>query len=167
MLGDALLVAPVFDASGSVTYYLPEGRWTRFFDGQPVTGGRWISETHDYFSLPLMVRENTILPLDSDVDAGESERADALELRVYLPVENGTCSRILSDKDGKVALNIRIATDGGRITFDLLAARSCSVRFVGAVLHAQGIAVERQGRDTVLTFGPSPSPHHILLGDVG
>lgn len=56
MLGDALLVAPVFTASGEVEYYLPAGTWTRLNTGEPVDGGRWIRETHSAMSLPLLVR---------------------------------------------------------------------------------------------------------------
>ena len=33
MLGDALLVAPMFSADGVVEYYLPAGRWTHFLTG--------------------------------------------------------------------------------------------------------------------------------------
>ncbi|MDR2895083.1 MAG: alpha-xylosidase [Propionibacteriaceae bacterium] len=57
MLGDSLLVAPVFTASGEVDYYLPDGQWTRLDSGEPVTGGRWVHETHSMMSLPLLVRE--------------------------------------------------------------------------------------------------------------
>jgi alpha-D-xyloside xylohydrolase len=62
MLGRSLLIAPVFNADGLVTFYLPDGRWTNYRTGDVVDGGRWLSETHDFFSLPLYVRENTILP---------------------------------------------------------------------------------------------------------
>jgi len=64
MLGDSLLVAPVFTPDGAVDYYLPKGRWTNFLTGQMVEGGRWVHETHGYLSLPLMVA------LDQDGDAG-------------------------------------------------------------------------------------------------
>ena len=33
MLGDALLVAPVFSADGTVTFYVPDGTWTHLLDG--------------------------------------------------------------------------------------------------------------------------------------
>jgi alpha-D-xyloside xylohydrolase len=56
MLGPDLLVAPVFSESGEVTYYLPEGDWTRLLSGETVKGGRWITETHGVLSLPLLVR---------------------------------------------------------------------------------------------------------------
>jgi alpha-D-xyloside xylohydrolase len=46
MLGDALLVAPVFSPHGAVDYYLPAGRWTNFLTGQVVEGGRWVRERH-------------------------------------------------------------------------------------------------------------------------
>ncbi|MBN2444114.1 MAG: alpha-xylosidase [Spirochaetales bacterium] len=62
MLGPSLLVAPVFTTGGEVTFYLPKGTWTNFLTGRKVQGGQWISETHDFFSLPLYVRENSIIP---------------------------------------------------------------------------------------------------------
>ena len=44
MLGDALLVAPVFTADGTVEYYVPEGQWTslarRLRRGRPPLGRR-------------------------------------------------------------------------------------------------------------------------------
>lgn len=55
MLGDALLVAPIFSEDGCVTYYLPEGEWKNLLTGEQCTGGQWLTETHDYFSLPLWV----------------------------------------------------------------------------------------------------------------
>ena len=39
MLGDSLLVAPVFSRTGEVDYYLPAGEWTCFWDDQQTPGG--------------------------------------------------------------------------------------------------------------------------------
>jgi alpha-D-xyloside xylohydrolase len=36
MLGDSLLVAPVFSHDNRVDYYVPEGRWTSLLSGQAV-----------------------------------------------------------------------------------------------------------------------------------
>ncbi|KAI7305345.1 glycoside hydrolase family 31 protein [Hortaea werneckii] len=63
MLGSSILVAPVFDDSGSVEVYLPDGKWTNFWTDEVVHGPRWITEMHDLDSLPLYVREGTILVL--------------------------------------------------------------------------------------------------------
>jgi len=56
MLGGDLLVAPVFSEDGEVSYYLPEGEWTRLLTGEKVSGGKWITEKHGFFSLPLLQR---------------------------------------------------------------------------------------------------------------
>jgi alpha-D-xyloside xylohydrolase len=56
MLGSDLLVAPVFSEGGEVSYYIPEGEWIRLLTGEKVKGGCWKTETHDFFSLPLLVR---------------------------------------------------------------------------------------------------------------
>ena len=56
MLGDSLLVAPVFSEDGSVEYYLPQGEWIHYIDGRKIdcsSGGRWMKETYDFKSLPL------------------------------------------------------------------------------------------------------------------
>jgi alpha-D-xyloside xylohydrolase len=55
MLGPALLVAPVFDPDGEVTYYLPAGEWHNLLTGEVVNGPLWRKEKHNYFSLPLWV----------------------------------------------------------------------------------------------------------------
>lgn len=63
MLGDALLVAPVFSFDGVVDYYVPEGRWTQLLTGEVVQGGRWVRETHGTMSLPLLLREGYSIPV--------------------------------------------------------------------------------------------------------
>jgi len=57
MLGPDLLVAPVFNEDGEVSYYLPDGEWTRLLTGEIIRGGRWITEKHGFLSLPLLQRE--------------------------------------------------------------------------------------------------------------
>ena len=64
MLGDSLLVAPVFSPDGEVEVYLPEGRWTSVFDGSVETGGRWLRQQHGFMTLPLYVREGADLGID-------------------------------------------------------------------------------------------------------
>ena len=60
MLGDSLLVAPIFNSEGTADFYLPEGRWTSLITGECVDGGTWRSEKHGYTSLPLYLRESTL-----------------------------------------------------------------------------------------------------------
>jgi len=63
MLGDALLVAPVF-SDDVVDYYVPAGRWTNLLSGAIVEGPRWVRESHGFLSLPLLVRDGTLLATD-------------------------------------------------------------------------------------------------------
>jgi len=56
MLGPDMLVAPVLDETGLVTYYIPKGEWKKYLTGETVQGGRWVTETHDFLSVPLLVR---------------------------------------------------------------------------------------------------------------
>jgi alpha-D-xyloside xylohydrolase len=60
MLGDSLLVAPIFNSDGVADFYLPEGSWISLITGESVTGGTWRSEKHGYTSLPLYVRETSL-----------------------------------------------------------------------------------------------------------
>jgi alpha-D-xyloside xylohydrolase len=84
MLGDALLVAPVFGGAGArVEFYVPAGRWVGLLDGKAREGPAWHSEAHGIDSLPILVR-----PGHAVVLAHEEERADfalaekGFELRV-------------------------------------------------------------------------------------
>jgi len=65
MLGDALLVAPIFNEQGTVRYYVPAGIWTNLLTNEQIAGGAWQQEHHGYETLPLLVKENTILPMGS------------------------------------------------------------------------------------------------------
>ena len=87
MLGERLLVAPVFEESGEVSYYLPAGRWTHLLDGRVVEGGRWMREKYDFMSLPLWVRENTLLPVGANRSEAEYDFADGVEIRAYQVTE--------------------------------------------------------------------------------
>ena len=55
MFGPALLVAPIFDPEGEVTYYLPDGEWRHLLSGEIAQGPGWRTETYDYLSMPLWV----------------------------------------------------------------------------------------------------------------
>jgi alpha-D-xyloside xylohydrolase len=65
MLGQNLLVAPVLSEKNICEFYLPEGQWTHYLTGEKLTGGRWYNKEYDFFSLPLYVRQNSIIPKGS------------------------------------------------------------------------------------------------------
>jgi alpha-D-xyloside xylohydrolase len=83
MLGDALLVAPVFQPTGPVRFYVPEGRWTSLLDSSVVTGPGWQQQDHAYDSLPVLVRPGTVLPRGARRDRPDYHYADDIALHVY------------------------------------------------------------------------------------
>jgi alpha-D-xyloside xylohydrolase len=83
MLGPDLMVAPVFNDEGDVSYYVPEGTWTHFVTGETVTGPRWVREKHDFSSVPLLVRPGAVLPVGAVDDRPDYDHADGVTLRAY------------------------------------------------------------------------------------
>ena len=59
MLGEKLLVAPVFDEDGWVEFYLPEGTWVSVDgnDRRVVEHGRFFREQRGYLEMPVYIRE--------------------------------------------------------------------------------------------------------------
>lgn len=82
MLGDDLLVAPVFDAEGWADYYLPEGTWTHLLSGEQRQGPGWHRERYAMDSLPLFVRPGAVLPRGAVLDRPDYEHHDGLTLEV-------------------------------------------------------------------------------------
>lgn len=90
MLGDRLLVAPIFSESGMATYYLPDGRWTNILNNEVKKGKMVYTEQFDYFSLPLLVRSNSILPMGRETNMPDYDYAYDVELHIYELNENAS-----------------------------------------------------------------------------
>lgn len=63
MLGDDLLVAPVFREDGVARFYVPDAGgdqtgqpWASLLTGKTYEPGHWYTETFDYHTLPVLVR---------------------------------------------------------------------------------------------------------------
>lgn len=116
MLGSSLLVAPVFSETGDVSFYLPQGRWTHFLSGETVRGGTWRKEKHDYFSLPLYVRENSIIAVGPGRDRPDYDFADGVELHIFELADGGTARAIVRDLRGAVSLRASASRSGRAVT---------------------------------------------------
>lgn len=90
LLGGDLLVAPVFSAAGEVSYYVPAGRWTHYLTGEVVTGPAWVTETHDFFSAPLLVRPGAVIPVGARQDRPDYDYRDGVTLRLFEPADGRT-----------------------------------------------------------------------------
>lgn len=114
MMGESLLVAPVFHADSHVDYYLPDGLWTSLLDGRKVQGGHWQKETHDFLSLPLMVRPGTVLPMGKHDDRPDYDYTDGLELHVYQLAEGQTVTVKIPDLKGQLAATYTVTMRNGK-----------------------------------------------------
>lgn len=114
MMGESLLVAPVFHADSHVDYYLPDGLWTSLLDGRKVQGGHWQKETHDFLSLPLMVRPGTVLPMGKHDDRPDYDYTDGLELHVYQLAEGQTVTVKIPDLKGQLAATYIVTMKNGK-----------------------------------------------------
>jgi alpha-D-xyloside xylohydrolase len=63
MLGPALLVAPVVEPGGSVSYYLPAGEWFDIWEERWVEGPQVIQQKMPLDRIPIFGRKGQILPL--------------------------------------------------------------------------------------------------------
>jgi len=115
MLGDSLLVAPVFSHDGSFQYYVPKGRWTNLLNGNVIEGPRWVKETHDFMSLPLLVRPNSVLPIGSRTDRPDYDYGVGVTLQVY-QLEDGKQARTeIPTLDGKIETSFDVRREGNVI----------------------------------------------------
>ena len=119
MLGDSLLVAPVFKESGEVEYYLPEGTWVNLLTGQTVTGGRWQKETHDYFSLPLMVRPGSVIAVGANSEKPDYDYAEGVKFLLYLPEDGMEAASAVTDLSGKTVMTVCARREGNRISLSV------------------------------------------------
>jgi hypothetical protein len=63
LLGDEMLVAPIYEPGDKRTLYLPRGIWTNLETNQATTGPKTI--TIETKSLPVFARNGAIVPLDA------------------------------------------------------------------------------------------------------
>lgn len=83
LIGDRLLVAPLFAGEAQRTVVLPKGDWHDFWTGTPVAGGRKFTLSGDTRNIPVYVKSGSVLPwakISQHADAKESRQ---LEVRVY------------------------------------------------------------------------------------
>jgi alpha-D-xyloside xylohydrolase len=116
MLGDSLMVAPVFNEKGRVSYYLPQGKWTNLFTGEISMGGVWRDEVCDYLSIPLWVRENSILPVNMEQKQAADDYRETLTLKVY-GLENEASTEVY--EENKKLCDIKLERNGNHITGEL------------------------------------------------
>lgn len=119
MLGDSLLVAPIFRESGEVEYYLPKGKWVHLLNNKIEEGGKWKKEKYDYLSLPLFVRENTIMLEGSCNQVPDYDYSDGLKVIIPEFMDGATSERMIPDINGKKIGLVKARRYGNRIEVNI------------------------------------------------
>lgn len=120
MLGEALLVAPLFAPGGARDVALPAGHdWYDWWDptGDALAGGQTVRDTHgvdDPGRIPLYVREGALIPLNvvNDVN-GLGQRASAGHLTLLAYPGAVESAFTLIDEDEQPTRITAILGDGG------------------------------------------------------
>jgi alpha-D-xyloside xylohydrolase len=116
MLGDRLLVAPVFTASGETSYYLPTGAWTHLQTGATVRGPGWVTDVCDFQTVPVFVRPGTVLPIGARDDRPDYPYEEDVTLRVYEFADGDLTTATVPGITGEVAAAFEVARDDGTLT---------------------------------------------------
>ena len=157
MLGDSLLVAPVLNEEGIAEYYLPDGVWTNFLTGETRQGGRWYREKHDYLSIPLYVRENSVIAVGAKDDGPVYDYADEVIFRVYEVADGGKAETVVYSGDALLEAEISVEHAEETYTVTFHGEKPCTVVLAGTGQPkcVQGALCHVQDKDAVLSFEKS------------
>jgi len=166
MLGSSLLAAPVFSESGTVSYYLPKGKWTNIISGEAIEGGSWRTEKHGYLSLPLLARPNSILPFGSDRSRSDYDYADGIVFHLFEPEEGGTAVFEACDCRGNSEGKLAVSRKDKKLTLkseNLKKPWSLCLRNIHRVNSISGVTTSDSREGLILTMKGQLEPVVIEL----
>ena len=153
MLGDDILVAPIFNEEGEASYYLPAGTWTNYLT---VEGGCWRTEKHGYLSIPMWVRANSVVATGIQAERADYAFKDNVEIKVY---QLGAEKEAVVYQEHKEVMKLQLtrgqSADGQKeeVTGKVTGESGCKVRLVNCkAVNVRGAASVVDGNDTVITL---------------
>lgn len=113
--GSSLLIAPVFDSSGKTSVYLPDENFYDFFTGEKISGGRVVHKTYDYMTLPVYVKENSLIAIGRE-DISEYDFSENITIRAY-----GVTSQSIDlfDRKGNKKATVFAEKKGDELSFNV------------------------------------------------
>jgi len=114
MIGDRMLVAPLFAGESERKITLPRGVWHSFWTGERIQGGTSFVVSSDTDNIPVYVKAGSVLPVAGIGDSTEAEPSKEWTVRVY---GDGSLPWKLLEKSGvKVELRWDGAAQRGVVT---------------------------------------------------
>ncbi len=130
MLGDSLLVAPIFNEDSIAEYYLPEGRWTNFLTGEERQGGKWYSEEHGYLSIPLYVKEGSIVATGAKDNGPVYDYAEDVTFQVYAFADGTTKTCAVYNQENEIDTEVTVTKEAGSYKITVKGTKPCKVVLV-------------------------------------
>ena len=103
IFGGQLLVCPVTKPMdrrlnlAATKLWLPEGRWTDFFNDRVYQGGRWVNLYRDLDTVPVLAGEGSIVPMYRSGNTNDLSLSQPLEIHIW----RGSGSFDLYEDDGE------------------------------------------------------------------
>ena len=130
MLGDSLLVAPIFNDESMAEYYLPEGRWTNYLTGEERQGGKWYSEKHGYLSIPLYVKEGSIIATGIEECGPVYDYAQDVVFKVYTVPEGKVLHSVVYSSTNEKETEIFVEKLKDKYTINISGKKTCKIVLV-------------------------------------
>ncbi|MCR5600523.1 MAG: alpha-xylosidase [Ruminococcus sp.] len=116
MLGDSLLVAPVFSEDGECSFYLPDcGIWTDIQTGEELHGGKWYTRKYDYFGMPLFAKPRSVIVYGDHHDTADYDYISNMRIVVYGIEDGGSCETTVYGRDISESVHIKATRSGNVI----------------------------------------------------
>lgn len=139
LLGDSLLVAPIFREDGMAEYYLPAGTWTNYLTGEEREGGRWYSEKHGYLSIPLYVKQGSIVAEGACNGTAVYDLADGVTFRVYRMKDGQKLSSVVYDEGAEAKAEVTVQRSGNTCKIKVRSEKPSAVKLMN-VTEASRVA---------------------------
>ena len=142
MLGDSLLVAPIFNEDSIGEYYLPSSEggktqtWTNFFTGEEQVSGQWYTGKYGYCDIPLMARPNSIIAVGASDNGPEYDYADNVLLRIFALEDGKEASTEVYDMNGSLEFTAKALKEGNKITIKTDAKKPYKVELVNVSISS-------------------------------
>ncbi|HJB24399.1 MAG TPA: alpha-xylosidase [Candidatus Jeotgalibaca pullicola] len=152
MLGNDLLVAPIFNEEGTADFYVPKGRWTNYLTNEVLEGEQWYHQQYDYLHLPLLARPNSLIVEGFRDNQAEYDYTKDVTIHLFELEDGKTVATSIYDLSGRKAANIKAIRQGEKITLESkgLATYSVVLRNISNVSVDSGNAENHEWGTKVL-----------------
>lgn len=149
MLGDSLLVMPVFSESGEAEYYLPQGKWYNLLTEELKEGGCWYRDQYDYHAMPLFVAPGKILAIGNCCTRPDYDYTDQVTLAISYLEDGKSAETVIPDRKGVPVMKARAVRSGRKIAVTVEGGNGS---WSGKALWDPEAATEKDGDHMVITL---------------